>query len=83
MEYKPTFTKEEIDELISWFTTHKFEKELILDKGIVVKDLDKALPPLIHVAQTRYENRNFSGQIFMLYKIREALIKQGKVIGEI
>ena len=82
MEYKSSFTQEETEELISWFNTHQFEKEVDLGQGIVVKDLNKALPPLLHIAKTKYENTCFSGQIFILFRIREELIKQGKVIGE-
>ena len=74
MEYKTSYTKEEIDELVNWFKTHTYEKELDLGGGLFIKDLDVTLPPMIHVAQTKYENRTFSGQIHQLFRIREALL---------
>lgn len=74
MEYKPTYTKEEIDELTIWFETHTYEKELDLGDGIYIKNLDETIPPMLHVAQTKYENRTFSGQIHQLFRIREALL---------
>lgn len=74
MEYKPTYTKEEIDELTNWFETHTYEKELDLGDGIYIKNLDETIPPMLHVAQTKYENRTFSGQIHQLFRIREALL---------
>lgn len=83
MEYKKTFTKEEIDELIHWFDTHQYEKELDLGIGVSTKNLDQSIPPLIHVARTKYMSPVFSGQIYMLFRIRDALIQQNKVLGEV
>ena len=80
MTYKPTYTKEEIDELINWFDTHKYEHELDLGHGLYISDITKTIPPMCNIARTKYENRSFSGQIQMLFNIREELIKQGKVI---
>lgn len=82
MTYKTTYTKAEMDELINWFTTHQFEKELDLGSGMYISDIDVTVPPLIHVAKTKYDNRVFSGQINLLYKIKDTLIAQNKVIGE-
>ncbi len=80
--YKPTYTKEEVDELIKWFETHTYEKELQLVSGVHIKDLDNTLPQMLHVVRTQYENRNYSGQIHLTFKIRDELIKQNKVTGE-
>ena len=80
--YKPTYTKEEVDELIKWFETHTYEKELQLVSGVHIKDLDNTLPQMLHVVRTQYENRNYSGQIHLTFKIRYELIKQNKVTGE-
>lgn len=82
MEYKTTFTKEEIDEIASWFETHRCEQDIDLGGGIHIRELDTALKQLLHIARTKYENRVFSGQIFLLFRIRDELLKQGKVIGE-
>ncbi|MDO5482300.1 MAG: hypothetical protein Q4F47_04600 [Bacteroidaceae bacterium] len=82
MEYKPTFTKEEIEDIIHWFATHKLEQDIDLGNGIHIRELDTALKQLTHIAKTRHDNRVFSGQIYMLFKIKDELIKQGKVLGE-
>lgn len=82
MEYKPTYTKEEVDELVQWFAAHTFENEVDLGDGIYISDLQRTLPPMLHIAQTKHDSRTFSGQICMAFKIREELIKQNKVTGE-
>jgi hypothetical protein len=82
MDYKPTFTKEEIEDIIQWFSTHKLEQDIDLGNGVHIRELDTALKQLVHIARTRYDNRVFSGQIYMLFKIKDELIKQGKVLGE-
>ena len=74
MEYKTTYTKAEIDELVNWFATHEYDKELDLGGGLYIKDLDVTIPPMLHVAQTKYDNKTFSGQIHQLFRIREALL---------
>lgn len=79
MEYKPQYTKEEIEEIEQWFKTHEFENELDLGSGIYIPDVKKTLIPMLHTARTYYENRTFSGQIHKLFKMREELIKQNKV----
>ena len=82
MEYKTTYTKEEIDELTNWFSTHQFEQEIDLGNGISTKNLDETLKPMLHIAHTKYDQRIFSGQIHLLFKIREELIKKNKVLGQ-
>lgn len=82
MEYKPTYTKEEVDELVNWFSTHTFEKELDMGGGIYIRDVQMAIGPMMHIAKTKYENRTFSGQIFLLFRMRDELLKQNKVTGE-
>lgn len=82
MDFKELFTIEEIDELATWFNTHKYEQTVDLGNGISTTELDKILVPMLRVAQTRYRIRAFSGQIYILFRIREILIKEGKVLGE-
>ena len=83
MEYKPTYTKEEVAELENWFATHTFEKELDMGDGIYIEDVQTTIVPMLNVARTKYENRNFSGQICFLFKMREELLKQNKVRSEV
>ncbi len=73
MEYKLTYTKEEVKQLENWFATHTFEKELDMGGGLFIKDLDLTIPPMLHVARTQYDNKTFSGQIHQLYRIKEML----------
>ena len=82
MEYKSSFTKEEIDELEQWFATHEFEQEIDLGSGIHISHVDETLKPTLHIAHAKHDNRAFSGQIHILFKIKEELIKQNKVKGE-
>lgn len=80
MTYKPTYTQEEVEELVNWFDTHKYENELDLGQGIHIVDMKTTIPPMRNIALTKYNNRTFSGQIQLLFRIREEIIKQGKVI---
>ena len=79
MTYKPTYTQEEVEELVNWFDTHKYENELDLGQGIRIVDMKTTIPPMRNIALTKYNNRTFSGQIQLLFRIREEMIKQGKV----
>lgn len=82
MEYQTSFTKEEIDELAQWFATHECEQEIDLGNGIHINHLDETLKPMLHIARMKHDNRAFSGQIHVLFKIKEELLKQNKVKGE-
>ncbi len=82
MEYKPTYTKEEIEEVIAWFQTHQCEQDIDMGGGIHIRELSKTLEQLFHIARTQHENRVFSGQIYFLFRIRDELLKQNNVIGE-
>lgn len=79
MTYKTSYTKEEVEELVNWFDTHTYEHEVDLGHGIRVCDITVTLDQMKNIALTQYENRTFSGQIQMLFRIRDELIKQGKV----
>ena len=48
MEYKATYTKEEVEELIEWFSTHEYENEIDLGEGQLIKDLKKCVKALTH-----------------------------------
>ncbi len=82
MEYKRIHTKEEIDELASWFEQRKFDQDIDLGSGLHIVELDKTLEQLIHLSKNNYDNPVFSGPITMLYRIKDELIKQGKILEE-
>ncbi|OKZ24810.1 MAG: hypothetical protein BHV77_03885 [Bacteroides sp. 43_108] len=77
--YKPTYTKEEVDELVKWFNEHEYDDEVDLGHGQYIKSVKVSVAQLSHLAQLYYANRNFSGPINMLFKIRDCLTEQGKV----
>ena len=79
MTYKPTYTKEEVEELVNWFDTHQYANELVLAPGLNITNMKAALTQMRNIALNKYDNRSFSGQIQLLFRIREELIKQGKV----
>ncbi len=79
MEYKATYTKEEVEELVEWFNTHEYDNEVDLGEGQFINDIKKCAKALSHTTLTQYANPTFSGSICNLFKIREALINQGKV----
>ena len=39
MGYKPTYTKEEIAEIVNWFSAHKFEQDIDMGSGIHIRDI--------------------------------------------
>lgn len=81
MEYKPTYTKEEVEELIGWFDSNDYDNEVDLGQGQYIKDVKKCANALKHTTLTQHNNPTFSGSINVLFKIRETLIEQGKVKG--
>ena len=80
MAYKPRYTKEEIDELVNWFHSHKVEQTVDLGNGVSTTHVDDTVKPMLHIAEKHYNNPTFSGQIHMLFLIREQLIAQNKVL---
>ena len=62
------------DEQIGQVSNDLEDLELDLGGGLYIKNLDETLPPMLHVAKTKYDNKTFSGQIHQLFRIREALL---------
>lgn len=82
MDYKREYSKEEVTELVDWFKTRKFEQDLDLGSGLHITELDKTITQFTHLALNSHGNPVFSGPITMLFRIREELIKQKKIIEE-
>jgi len=82
--YKPKYTKEEADEIVGWFRSHKFKtplsEPLQLTNGVSIKDLDKAISGFCHLAENYHDNTNYSGEIQLLYKLRKELTDKGLVM---
>lgn len=79
MEYKTTYTQEEVNELTQWFEDHVYEGEVDLGHGLFISNVKSTIAPILHIAQKKRENRTFSGQIALAFRIKEELIRQGKV----
>ncbi len=77
--YKPKYTKEEVTALLDWFNTTQYDNEIDLGHGEKVNDVKKCVRVTYNTIQDQYSNTTFSGSIALLYKIKAALIEQGKV----
>lgn len=80
MEYKTNYTQDELNELFKWFETHKYENQINLGQGINVIDVKLCVLSSINQIKTHPDNVTFSGLAFKLFKLRDELINQGKVI---
>ena len=74
MEFKPTYTKKEVEELVAWFENNEYPHSINLGNGIKIEDMEKTVKQLSHLALTQHENRNFCGPITMLFQIREKIL---------
>jgi len=79
MEYKPIYTKEEVEELAAWFDSHPYKQELDIGSGIYMKNVSMSVAAMLHTVRAKYDNRTFSGQVYLLFRIKDELLKQGKV----
>ncbi len=77
--YKPTYTKEEVEELLHWFDSNTYDNEVNIGSGQHVNDVKKCVNMLRYTAIERHNNTTFSGPISVLFTIKESLIEQGKV----
>ncbi len=79
MTYKRTYTKQEVDELFHWFDTHEYENEINLTPGLKGANVKLLVEQTRYIAQTKYDNPTYSGQIQLVFHLRDELIRQGKV----
>lgn len=77
MEYKSKYTEAEVKELTQWFKERtEYPNEIDLGEGIVFKDIKNNIGQFIYVAEHNYANTNFSGQIYILERLKEKLIEK-------
>lgn len=76
MEYKNTYTEEDIKELYKWFDEQHYDNAVELGHGIDVKDVKLLVDGSRSVAFSQYDNPTYSGQIHFLFMVRDALIKK-------
>lgn len=78
MEYKQLFSKDEIDAVVEWFNNHKDQmpESLQVDKATYLPDFPRTVNNYIDIAHVHYQNPTYSGQIFFLFKLQEAMKKE-------
>ena len=76
MEYKKHFTQEELAALLAWFDKRMDElpPSLCVDHGSTyIKDLKSLVDLYGDIIKDHQDNPTYSGQIYLLYKIKDAL----------
>lgn len=79
--FKPSYTKEDLQGLEEWFKAHPYHGEMEMSGGgIRMSDVGSSVERLLEVAEVGgVENRTYAGTVNMLYAIRDQLLAQGKV----
>ncbi len=75
MEYKKLYSQEEIDEITAWFESHKDQlpESLDVDKATHMSNFRQTVSSYIDIARLHRENATYSGQIYFLFQMREAV----------
>ncbi len=75
MEYKKLYSQEEIDEITVWFESHKDQlpESLDVDKATHMSNFRQTVSSYIDIARLHRENATYSGQIYFLFQMREAV----------
>ena len=75
MIYKKQYTEEEIADLKKWFEEHKdkLPSTLQLDTATFIPNVEQAVRQLMDIADIHRHNPTFSGQIYLLYRIKEKI----------
>lgn len=77
MNFKKQYTHEEIEEVVAWFEKHQAEvpQTLNLDKATHIPDFPSTLHTYIEIARTHCDNPTYSGQIYTLFRMRDAMLQ--------
>ncbi len=77
MQYKKHFTTEELNEILEWFDTNrnKLPNSLKLDNATYIKDFKRTLQLYYDIAREHRDNPTYSGQIYHLFQMKEAVLK--------
>lgn len=74
MEYKKTYTEEDVRSLIAWFKERKdIPAQISLGHGVDIKDSERCIGQLTYLAGRNFANPNFSGPIHLLEQIKQKL----------
>ncbi|MCH5177469.1 MAG: hypothetical protein J1F25_05550 [Prevotellaceae bacterium] len=74
--FKPTYTKEEIDELVAWIDATQPTGSIDLGEGMYISDIKLFCSRMRTIALTRYNNSAYGGQICVLVNLRKEWDKQ-------
>jgi hypothetical protein len=77
MEFKKTYTKEEVEELIAWFKQHPemIRDTIQIDAATFYPDFKKTLELYYAIAANLYGKPCYGGQVYHLFKMRERVIE--------
>lgn len=79
MDYKSIFSKEELKELTDWFKERldALPESLQVDDATFVNDLRQTVEYYLRLVELYHDKRTFSGQLYLLERIRKKLIELG------
>ena len=79
MDYNSIFPKEELKELSDLFKERKdkLPETLQVDDATFVKDLRQTVDYYLRLVELHHDKRAFSGQLYLLERIRKKLIELG------
>ena len=79
MEYKKTYPKQDIKDLIEWFRKNmdSLPKSFVVDKGTTTDNLQEAILDHIEMATTNIENPTYGASIRRFFNLKEKLIAEG------
>ena len=79
MDYKSIFSKEELNELTDWFKERldALPESLQVDDATFVRDLRQTVEYYLRLVELYHDKRTFSGQLYLLERIRKKLIDLG------
>ncbi len=77
MEFKKTYSVEDLQEVCDWMRKHSAEmpKELKLDEATVISDLAFTIDRLFDAVEIGHDNPTYTGLLSTLFKIREKLLE--------
>jgi len=79
MEYKTSYSKDELNDLISWFEMHldKLPKSFKMNDFTLFPNLPKTVKNIILFLKLGKNDPTFSGQIYNWFVLREKLTEAG------
>lgn len=78
MQFKKTYTAEEVDEVIRWFEDHmdSLPETVQLDVATRITDFPRTVRLYFDIARLHHDNPTYAGQVLHLFRMREAVEAQ-------